>query len=75
MDLYHIKDEEQINKRKADWGEEDKKIKKVLCIETGKIYESITAASIATGIDTGNICKCCKNERKKAGGYQWEYYD
>jgi len=37
------------------------------------IYSSITKASQTTKINLGNIAKCCKNERKTAGGYIWKY--
>lgn len=47
--------------------------KKVVCIETGYIYESIAEAKRITGI--GNICSVLKGNRKTAGGYHWEYVD
>ena len=36
-------------------------------------YVSVNAASRYTGIDVGNISKCCSKERKSAGGYIWRY--
>ena len=49
--------------------------KKVLCIETGVIYNSITSASQATNIDNGSISKVCHNKRKTAGGFHWRFYN
>lgn len=51
--------------------------KKVLCIETNIIYESMHDAEKYTGIKYKNISKVCKNEygRKTAGGYHWKYYE
>lgn len=48
--------------------------KKVLCIETGKIYDSMHDAEKDTGAKYKNISKVCKNEygRKTAGGYHWK---
>lgn len=45
---------------------------KVINIETGIIYESITEAANQTNISKCNIARCCKGERKTAGGYHWE---
>lgn len=50
-----------------------KKRKKVRCIETGVIYESIKDANNKTGISNGNIVSCCKGNRNFAGGFTWEY--
>lgn len=36
-------------------------------------YDSILKASIKTGVQKQNICKCCKGERKTAGGFIWKY--
>lgn len=47
--------------------------KKVICIETGIIYDSITFASESTGINRTGISKVVTGERKTAGGYHWKY--
>lgn len=47
--------------------------RKVLCVETGKIYETIVDASKETGIDHRNISAICKHKRK--GKYTWEYVE
>lgn len=38
-------------------------------------YESLKQASIETGIDVGNLCRCCNKQYgyASAGGYIWEY--
>lgn len=38
-------------------------------------YESLKQASVETGIDIGNLCKCCNKKCgfATAGGYIWEY--
>lgn len=38
-------------------------------------YSSANQASQMTGISHGNICSCCRDERKYAGGFQWRYKD
>ena len=47
--------------------------KKVLCVETGEIFESMMDASRKTGICGGNISAVCLRGRKTAGGYHWRY--
>ena len=44
--------------------------------ETGEIicrYDTIRQAKIDTGARHSNIIKCCKGERKTAGGFKWAY--
>lgn len=36
-------------------------------------WEYIINASTALGIDRGDIGKCCKNTKKTAGGFMWQY--
>lgn len=49
--------------------------KKVLNIETNKVYESIVQASNETNISQGSIGNCCRGKYKTAGGYQWKFVD
>ena len=49
------------------------KFKKVLCVETGIVYNSIREASIAIG--GGHISDCCNGKRKTTKGYHWEWYN
>lgn len=48
--------------------------KKVLCITTGVVYESIKSASENTGVNKKSIGYCCNGKYKQAGGYEWEFY-
>ena len=47
--------------------------KKVICLETEKIFGSTYEAGRELGIDQGSICKCCRGGRKTAGGFHWKY--
>lgn len=50
--------------------------KKVICVETGAVYDSVKEASVENNIKgRGHISACCKGTRKTAGGYHWEYYE
>ncbi len=49
---------------------------KVLCIETGIIYECAGLASKALKLNiAGNIRQCCYGTRNTAGGYHWKYVE
>ena len=50
-----------------------KNLVKTKCLETGIIYNSACEASRQTKIQRGDICRCCRGERKTAGGYHWKY--
>ena len=49
--------------------------KKVICVETGIIYDGISGAGRVLNICRTNISKCCKGKLKTAGGYHWQYYN
>lgn len=36
-------------------------------------YYGVIEASRITGINQGSISKCCKGERRIAGGFRWRY--
>lgn len=49
--------------------------KRVLCVEDGRIYESINDASRNTGINKKGISGCCRDmpHYNMAGGYHWKF--
>ena len=47
--------------------------KKVLCIETGEVYESAMAAARAIGGKQGPLSTVCRNERSSYMGKHWRY--
>ena len=47
--------------------------KGVICVDTGVYYESTREAQRQTGTDHGDISKCCKGNKKTAGGFRWKY--
>lgn len=48
-----------------------KNMKRVLCVETGKVFDSIKSAEAATNATT--ICNALKGRIETAGGYHWRY--
>jgi len=49
--------------------------KKVLCVETGEIFESVHEAERQTGVNQSTISKACSGKRKTAGGYHWQFFE
>ena len=49
------------------------KKRKVICLDTGKKYESISEASRRTGVEISAIQYCCNGKLKTAGGYTFKY--
>lgn len=49
------------------------KAKKVLCVETGVVYDSTHDAARKTGFAQGNIAAACRGKYLQSYGYHWEY--
>lgn len=47
--------------------------KKVLCLETSIVYDSIHDAGRMTNKRYQDIWRVCKGQRKTCGGYHWKY--
>lgn len=47
--------------------------KRVMCLETGEVFDSIKAVSLKYGCHGSNISACCKGKQKSACGYHWRY--
>lgn len=45
--------------------------RKVICNETGEVFESITEAALRTGAPRTKIPMVCLGKRKHAGGFSW----
>lgn len=59
--------EEESNKSEED--------KKVICLDTGIVYENSKDASTRTGANAGAITRNCKGYTKRAGGKSWQFYN
>ena len=49
------------------------KFRKVKCVTTGKIYNSIKEAADELGLYHSNIVACCNGRRATCGGLEWKY--
>lgn len=58
--------EEESNKPEED--------KKVICLDTGIVYENSKDAESKTVAKANAITRCCRGNCKKAGKLRWQYY-
>lgn len=58
------------NNRVYSTGGNHARAKKVLCVETGQVFDCIKDANLWC---KGDVGACVKGRRKTAGGYHWEY--
>ena len=62
-------------------GENNPNSKKIICLNTGKIYPSSLEAERQTGVAHSSIIKCCRGKLKSAGKSEtgerliWKYYE
>ena len=55
-------------------GHKPTNIKKVICVETGQIFNSMDDANEWCGKKDG-VSACCRGEQKTCGGFHWMYYE
>lgn len=48
--------------------------KKVLCVDTGVVYESLIMAASETHTNINSISACCRGKQNIANGMHWEYW-
>lgn len=66
---------EREHLRKLNVGGNHPAARSVRCVETGAVYAAARSAARETGVSDAGIVKCCKGQRKTAGGYHWEYVE
>jgi hypothetical protein len=49
--------------------------KKVVCVETNNIFNSIKEAANSYKLHSALICACCNGRQRTTGGYHWKYAD
>ena len=55
------------------YNNEYSKGKKILCVETNKVYPSAMEAQRQTVVHQQSIIACCKGKLKTTGNYHWKY--
>lgn len=49
--------------------------RKVKCVETGEVFDSVTSACKKYSLDKSTVCAVCNGRRKMTGGLTWVYVD
>lgn len=47
--------------------------RRVICVETGRVFNSVTEVNKEFGFNKGNIIQCCRGKLKSANGFHWKY--
>lgn len=67
---------QQAHRLRLKYSGKSKHNKRVLCVELNKYFNSIDEAYRFLNLKDGSsIGRCCKDKRKTAGGYHWNYVD
>ena len=65
---------ESLKKRNNNYNIGIPKVRrKVLCLETGIIYNSLKSVNTQLGLHHHRISQCCKGIRNTCGGYHWRF--
>jgi group I intron endonuclease len=56
-------------------GENNPRARKVLCVETGRVFNTIKEAGETVGCSPKNIVTCCRGRLCTSGGYHWKYVE
>lgn len=54
---------------------ENKNKRAVICVETGQIFESVSAAAKWAGVGKASIIRACNKKHRLVKGYHWQYAD
>ena len=71
----HLSDEQKRRISEREKGANNPRARQVICLETLKVYDTITQAQRITGAT--KISDCCNHryKHKSSAGLHWEYYD
>lgn len=64
----------ETRKKMSDSGK-GKRTKKVLCVETNIVYDSLKEAAIHTNSSISKISLCCNGKRNKTNNHSWKFYE
>lgn len=58
---------------RAEQNKNKRNVRRIECVETGKVYISMAEAQRETGANEVVISRCLRGINKTAGGYHWRY--
>lgn len=68
----HTQEYKEMMRRRMS-GANNPNSRKVMCLETGEVFESMTSAGKRLGIKGCNIADCIRGKQKTAGAYHWKF--
>lgn len=71
--LHFAKVEDYINDKLPVFNARPVQYRKVRCVSTGRVFESISEASRITGVSRRAISYACNGKHKTSGGFIWEF--
>jgi hypothetical protein len=63
------------SRKNRHMGKDNPTSRKVRCVETQEVFNSIKEVGRLKNISTGHISDCCRGIRNTTQGFHWEYYD
>ena len=69
----HPEESKRLKQQNAKKATEQRK-RKVICVETGIVYESATEAARQTNSLQAKITECCRGNRNKTNNLHWKYH-
>lgn len=69
---HHSEETKQLY-REMFSGSNSPRAKKVVCVETGEVFNTVTDAARYIGKTNTHLCACCKGKVQTCGGYHWRY--
>ena len=67
--------EDLIKIKRSMVGRNNPSSRKIKCITTGEIFDTMKEACIKYNLDNSNLSACCRGRLKTTGGKQWGYAD
>lgn len=74
-DLWKVAEVSKERMREAKLADTRLKRQRVLCVETGEVFNSITAAAEKVGTTKISLSRACRGIYKSAKGFTWEYIE
>ena len=65
----------ELKERKSTAGKDNHNARKVICIDTGEIFNTMTEAAQKFGLNMKNICQVCRGDKLSTGGLQFAYFE
>lgn len=56
-------------------GKNNPSARAVICVETGEIFDTMKEAGVKYNCSSSLICSVCRNNKKAAKGFHWQYYE